>query len=476
MPTPKFTVLTLPNLRRLLKGLAYLVAGLCGFGAVFVVLLILINLPAFDEDLHPDLAALVTPAALPRDKGNAYAGLMGLRASPGQDFVATGQALMQRQLDNHAGGNDGLSEADYDELLGPDPLTTGLLPEETCRTPTTACSLQQLSTMLQQGDYDRARMELVLQRYAALLALQVMEPTINATFKTAAPNYQAARDAQKYALAASYNTGSSAAFLAQVAADLQFWRLLVQDGPWLIDKMVAIAAVWTDMQMLSEYMASHELSADDRALVASFLVPLTADEIDISEAFFAEAMLTHSTLEYLHAFPESASVIIPSRLKLQLTLTNATTNQNYVQYIQPLIAMSKLPAADFAKAITTPEFEAELQRRSSVGTVRRSLGLSPRNLYNLGGKLLLGEGIYPSAHTYIGRMHDINAMMLAVQLQFELEGMVPEQRLEALRGRFEALRAEGAAPEFSYDAAAGKLSFQCFDPPTRSAERCGVQL
>jgi hypothetical protein len=482
MPIQKFTVLTLPNLFRILKGLAYLAAGLCGLSIVFLVLLLLINLPVFDEDLHPDL--VVPPLNDPVEPlpNNAYAGLMGLRASPGQDFVAAGQALMERYLVNRTFGNDRLTDEDYDELLGPDPLVTGLLPEESCRTPAGVCSLEQVSAMLRDGDYDRARMDLILQRYAALLALPAMQPMINPTLMTPAPGYQTARDAQKYSLAASYNSGSPTIFLNQVAADLKFWKMVVRGGPWMLDKMVAIASLWTDMQMLSEYMATHELSAEDRALIASFLVPLSSEELDISDAFMAEAQSIRNTLEYLRAHPDDPWAVIDNRLQLQLTLTNATANQNYTEVLQPVIAVSKLSRRDYERAINTPEYQASPQGRAQPGVYistayrlgSRQLGLSPRNLYNLGGKLLLGEPTWYGAYTYVGRMHDINTMMLAVKLQFELKGTAPELLPEALRN------ASSTPPysdvTFNYDTEDGWLAFDCFDPPSRNALRCRVQL
>jgi hypothetical protein len=462
----KFTVLTLTNLGRTLKWLCYLLAGLLCLSILFLGLLLLINLPVFDEELHPDLAALPINEELPPVENNAYYGLMGFRAAADKDFVAAGQALLQRSLDKRDAGEYMLTDEDIDELLGDKQLRTVFLPGEYCHSLRSPCNLEQLGLALRQNDYDPAQMAQALQHYEALLSLTSLQYISNTTALTPAPYYQTPLDAQKYKLAERYNTGSSTAFLNQIADDLRFWKMLLRDGRWIIDKMVAITALWTDMQMLSEYMASHELSAEDRALIAAFLEPLNADEVDIGEAFMSEAQDLRNLLEYVHSHPNYPQDIFGNRLQLQLTLTNATTNQRYIDTFQPLIELSRLSAADFARTVSAPDF-------SALAALQDELSVSPANLYNLGGKLLLANPLALKGDKYIERIHDLDAMMRAVRLQFELQGIAPEQLSEAISNS--SITQPYSGQPFAYDTAEGALEFECRDP-WYQINRCSIRL
>ena len=61
--------------------------------------------------------------------------------------------------------------------------------------------------------------------------------------------------------------------------------MMLAQGSELIDKMFAIAGIWTDVQFLSEYLTAHDLSGDDLRLAMSLLAPLSANELNLEDAF-----------------------------------------------------------------------------------------------------------------------------------------------------------------------------------------------
>jgi len=86
--------------------------------AVLVAVTLFINLPWFDEPLHPELEAIRTPQPVSME-GNAYPLLYGFTADDGTDPRAAGLAVIRTLGDKFGRGESvTLSDDERTDILG----------------------------------------------------------------------------------------------------------------------------------------------------------------------------------------------------------------------------------------------------------------------------------------------------------------------------------------------------------------------
>ncbi|WP_196141053.1 hypothetical protein [Aliikangiella sp. G2MR2-5] len=426
---------------------------LLGLIITFLLIVKAINLSIFDEQPSEGVTQVMKPYQMPPASQNAYFYLFGMQSAASRDPHSTGQRLEERYRHNRDNlGKDELSDDDYNEILG----ATGLDKEwterfERCRSRTEEGCLQKILTQLDDLNFEAPRLSLMLERYQTLIKFRDYSFPNGFTFYSPLPGYAAPMSLQQLTLAKAFQSGLSTRFISAVDKDLRFWRMILDKGSSLIDKMVAIAAIWNDLKYLSDFMNLRELNDSDKEQLANILTGLSAQEKDISEAFILEAASMYRQLENisdeeLESFFESSNWLMN-----QLIQINATNNDHYRLFLAPILELSKLDSQAFYKSL--PEGSSKFEDRVK-------LSLSPSNLYNLGGKLLLQNSGW-MASDYIARVHDLNGMFALVSLQLSLDGLSDDSIASTINSS--QYRNPYTGKPFTYNETTKELGFECMN-------------
>ncbi|MCW8879604.1 MAG: hypothetical protein OQK04_07245 [Kangiellaceae bacterium] len=384
------------------------IIGLVGLIVFFVFILWLINLEVFDEAPSAGVQSVVQPHQMPASNENGFIYLFGMNTANEREPTESGKKLISRIMTNREKrGSDNLLETDYLEILGGKHFDKGWTePFERCRSRTEYGCLQKLTEQIKTYTGDEARLEVMSARYQTLLGFKTYVTANKPSVTTPIASYAPAMTLQQITAAELYHNKDYDGFTHQIIKDIKFWRMLLSGRNMLIDKMVAIAALWNDIQYISEGLRNNIFDQTQKALLTQSLANLSLDEWDISESFELEAQSLYFMLEGLRDLPESGSW-----LNFSLLQPNATKNFHYDKYLKPIMKLSKLNSYDFYR---------ELMKRPQAYNDSLDLGLSPSNLYNLGGKMLLTNSGW-ALTSYISRVHDLNGMISLVRLQMEIE-------------------------------------------------------
>ena len=435
---------------------------LIGLILAFCLLVWTINLSIFDEEPSAGVQQTLKPHEMPQTDENAYFFLFGFEASADKAPHSAGQSLQQRYEKNRdVLGKDELLADDYAEILGGVGKDKVWLESfERCRSRTDDDCFERAIAQLEKLDFESARLSLMLKRYDALVQYRDFAYPHGFTFYSPIPGYATPLALQQITLARSAQYKSTSLFLDTVEKDLAFWRMLLSKGSSLIDKMVAIAAIWNDLKFLSAYFNTTDMNDAEREKVLEILSDLNAEEVDISEAFVFEArsmyhQLENLTADELESFFESSSWFMG-----QMIQTNATNNSHYELYLKPLLDLSKLTSEEFYIAL--PEGASKFEEGLKVS-------LSPGNLYNLGGKVLLQNSGW-MASDYIARVHDLSGMFSLVKLQLSLKGFPKEEWPSIIAGS--QYKNPYNNHPFEWDLEKAQLGFKCMN----EGSSCAIKL
>ena len=438
---------------------------LVSLAIAFILTALLVNLSVFDEDLKPEVASILQPVQVPPHEDNAYFAIWGMIATADKDVVETGVRLVERYQHNQEKNDlDTLTAEDYAEILGATSLDEEWKKDyQNCNARIKYGCSAELRTALQNTPIISQRLLLMLERHEHILSMSTYKNSGPSSFLSPLPSYGTAMKLSQIKLANLYNSGTSLDFLKQLAVDIRFWKMLLEQGSELIDKMVGVAGIWADVQHLSEFLTTHELSEDETLLVMSLLTPLTKDELDIGEAFKSEqrTLFLPLTSPNVYTLPGLTPAVAN-----WLTQTNATQNSYYQHITAPMLRLSSLSEAEFTAYIHDSPSGRE--------AIDDMITIWPGSLYNLGGKILLAQ-LLGSPADYIARVHDVNNMISLVKLQLssQAEEVVPfESVLSKLKSASPQSSEVLAGKALKYDAEEGWLQFDCLDKPSL----CGIKL
>lgn len=238
--------------------------------------------------------------------------------------------------------------------------------------------------------------------------------------------------------------------------------MLLANGNELMDKMVGVSGLWTDLQFLSELVLAQDLEASELLIAKSLLQPLTANELNIGAIFESEQRTLHRELNR-----GAQSIIydygIGGHGIRWLLQKNATLNLYYRQVATRSLAWSKLSALEFAAAMQSPD---KVQQSAAKGSM---INLWPSTLYNFGGKFVLPWfDLHPE--DYIGRVHDLNGLIRLVKLQLALES----KGTATIQGFLQTtnLTDPYTGTAMSFDADTRWLEFDCLD----RSSHCRIKL
>lgn len=432
---------------------------------LFLFLITLANASWFDESLDPEVTKLMKPATMPKDQENAYFAIWGLEASSDKDPIAVGLALISKYRSNRdERGLDEITSQDYQTIRGGSNLDEdwqAQLPK--CRFRTETGCHKKLVTQLEHISLENPRLNLMLDRYKQVTQLRQFKSIADKTFKTPLPAYSIVMDLKKLNLAIAQQSGVPQNFIDHLSQDMMFWRMLLEKGDTVLDKMIAIASIWSDLQAASDFLtANTDLTETQLIQLGQILTPLTPREIDISEAFAFEEIAFYRTLIQSDSKALKNAFGLESEPLSWLLQPNATINAYHQYFTKEIESLNQLSTEAFSKKI----IQKSQSPTSCCFTELRSIAsFSPTTLYNLGGKLLLSVTVY-NAENYLARVHDLNGMLTLVNIKLSAvqqgESKVADLKTSPII----------AGHKITYDEATESLKFKCLE----LGSLCQIQL
>jgi len=380
------------------------------FLAVFLVLLfivVFVNISIFDEELEPEVVNLLQPIVMPRDEDNAFYAIWGLEAATHMNMVETGKALiLNYQLNKDRKEHDGLSPAKDLDIHWKEEI-------ENCvaRKQSNCSSL--LNAQLHEIPIKSERLELMLARYRQVIAMQEFQQIDDYTITSPLPPYGTLMKLKRINLAQALDISDFKYFYAILKNDLVFWKMLLLKGDSLLDKMIAVASIWSDLHTISEYVTKHNItSIGQLSDLRTLLNPLTPEELNIGESYIFEQRAFD---KYLTSYANDKT----SRPLNWLFQPKATLNAYNRLFTQQLVQLSAQSRMDFYETIR------ETHNGKLVccfKELEQPRPFSPSSIYNYGGKLLLSNSSF-QAQDYIARVHDLNGMLSLMRLKLSLQSI-----------------------------------------------------
>ena len=406
---------------------------------------IVINLSWFDESLHPDIAQLseLTPVAL---ENNAYPLIHGFSAADDKDPRAAGLAIIEALRARYRRGLPiNLSDDEMAGILGGSSLDEAWqarFESLRCNSRLSLGCADDLLAEIASGPTNDARLPVLLARYEQILRATRFEENQEFDATTPIPDYGLLMTAGRVRLAMRYHSESTADFIRSVAADLAFWRRMLRDGQSLIAKMVGLAGIRNDVELLSALMRNRDLGTDDVVSIERVVPALSDDERDIGEAFVAELRVVLLSGKAVALMPPDPSWV--TRLLLQ---ERATLNEFYLTSVVPIRLRATLGPAAFYE-------------QRGFERLTYDVRAFPPPLYNLGGKLLLKRQARAyNVQDYISRVHDLDGRLTLVALQAEIE-QNPGRSVQSIVDA-SAHRNPYTRQPMHYDPDAGTIGFDC---------------
>ncbi|MBY0572560.1 MAG: hypothetical protein K2P84_02665 [Undibacterium sp.] len=375
----------------------------------FALLLIIINLPMFDEELRPDVKlANQIPSEIDPQQ-NAYFSLLGMQASAEKDMHLVGVQLTARHVQNREQHQqDELTAADREEIAGGEDLDRAWLEQySSCNSRKVSGCLAKMVAEIEKKPVTDVRFQVAMRRYKQLIEMGQYQDLQRASPGTPLPQFGTPLRFAKIYLAQLSIEKDPLVFLIALKKDMKFWRMVLNQSTTLISKMIATAVISNDLQYLSEFLQNKTFTTQQQRLIQELLVVLSKDELDISKAIWGEGRMMMSIY---NSMKENQLVRMTSQY-------NATLNIYYDFAVKPDIDLAKLSSMKLAQALSQTRPSRQLP-----------LTWSPSSLYNIMGKLLVVDAS-PSFIEYIARVHDLNGMILLVQLQLSLKSL-PIEALE----------------------------------------------
>ena len=375
----------------------------------FPLLLAAIN--AFDEDLKPEALAFADfsgEAIAPEQNG--YFAWVGLRVPVGEHPHTRGMqivAQLNEKLD--AVPHD---ITDLDTYLGPKALKFTNNLASLCGRDATGC-LDRYRAKSSDIEKQVRENKVLLERYRALYRYPHFHETLKPRYFAPLfydPGSVSSLVRAQHALHAL--RGDPLLALSRLHDDTQFWRQTLAETRGLVGKMIAVAAIRINAQLISEIVARYTTGKAGLTQAAQAVLPLTDLERDLTKVYrneFAIIMRLFTTLPAEQPTPCTAGSIYDCAVdKLTRTFlfkSHASTNQSFERFSE-IAAASRLPAPEFLK--NSGERQASYQNFWDW--------LPPWHFaYNPIGKVLNAIAV-PAYDSYTTRIHNLDGFLRLVSL------------------------------------------------------------
>jgi len=256
----------------------------------------------------------------------------------------------------------------------------------------------------------------ILARYQALYNYPQFRETILPRLKMPMFSEPARAGALRQAqLALTAIDGNPSSAIRYLQRDSAFWRLILEQSRSLINRMIAVAMIRRDAQLISEIVRFYPADLATLHYAADSVHPLTKAGLDLAKVFryeFAFGMHTFNELrQYSHESKtdcpyDSWLYCIPFTSFGELLLKpNATNNLGYVMFSRA-VERNRLAAPDFVR--TFREWQ-------ELDTERPEWPWCWHCAYNLSGKFFAAQATFYDRYTI--RLHNLDGFLRLVSLQ-----------------------------------------------------------
>ncbi len=269
-------------MKKIKKTLLYLF----GFAALLLVITVIINLPAFDEELLPEVAAIKNIKAEPFDENNAYPALLAINSAPGQSLKqATEEVRVFLNQKIQSSGIDFLSDEEYKTLIGKGHDISWQNIYNLCNSRTDKSCMENLHRELLEQPIINERLIEQIVRYNDFIQYpefkEFTQLDLDAPFEPYGPLIRLKR----IFIAEAYANQAPENYLYTVFEDVTFWRQVLGNSNFLLTKMIAIATLSDDISSLSAAIKMGHLNAEQLSTLQYKISSLSADEIDLGRVF-----------------------------------------------------------------------------------------------------------------------------------------------------------------------------------------------
>ncbi|MRR08528.1 hypothetical protein EG831_00210 [bacterium] len=410
-------------MKRALKLLGKIVLVLVAIPVVFYLFLVLYNLR--DDALDPELEKLLASAPPQIDPAtNGYFAWLGVVGPADQDPHAWGRRWYAEALEADkkavADLNTSITLAIEAEKRKSDLKTTDI----PCAAKIETC----LEAVAAKPEDARAALEkgkVVLERGDAALAYPAYQEAWRPDAALMSPipsytNFYRQLSAPRFALAVAEGRHDQA--LEQLGREMAFHTRQMQGAVSLIEKMVAIASLRNNYQLLSQYLLAYPAEAKIRAeRLAALFAPLPTDALRLQPTLLNEQRISARLILSLKGVDDamffgsaesdgkSDALVLAwalGHLGRPLLLANATANE-YVGYQRALIAADALTGAAYRDMLAKAKAETA------------AAGETTYSLRNPIGHLLNGVAL-PNYSAYYLKRDDLAMLQAALALQLDL--------------------------------------------------------
>lgn len=428
-------------MKKLLKALFILI----GMMAMLFVIAVIVNLSVFDEELLPEVQAIKDIKAKPYQADNAYPALIALSYYPESSYQSATQKIRQQLNDNITEqGYDYLNHQDEEQLEKHKLDAQQLRKLTRCHTRKEKNCVTKYVTNLSNQPITNPHSQIILGRYRALIEYPNYQEATQLTFDSPIPAYSPLLSTQRVLLLNEW-LHNRTDFISLLSKDLAFWRMILKNNNLLITKMIAIAAIHNDIQILAYDIQSGNLNKNQLLNFQRHISSLNQQELDFQKIIEFEMKYAMST--FYSALNESSDVF--DRWFYQpLYQPQATINQYYLANIKLTKELNNLDSPAFYDAYQADEWPYKPEFKS------------PISLYNPSGKLLIKYSV-GNYRDYFARVHDLNAMLVLLKLRIEL-ALNNDQNISTLINK-SAYKNPYTLKPFDYDAEANTIGFDCLD-------------
>ncbi len=413
---------------------------------LFCLTIVIINTSPFDEKLNPQVVEILKDAPFPPVEGNAYFASLGLLEIYGRDINQTGEQIIKYMIENKKENRNELTKEQRLEFFE---LNTDL--DLFWQVPVLSCEMQNNNGCLSKnyGDFydssfksgiNQPRLQLLLQRFDKILTMDTYQVYLDSgTFVDILP-YSNLRKLGEIQLINKYKNYSHEEFLKQLYIDITFWKMVLTQSDFLLEKIMAVSQIRKDVLFLSEFLRLNEVDSNNLTLMKNILKPLSAKDKDLSDAFETEARYMFNMS---YEMEKSSSFF--DNLFFQ---PNATNNYYYEISLKPIKQLSKKPLKQFIlirqiDKRKTPEFKFKFHY-----------------FYNFIGKMLSEYG-KPNAGDYISRMHDTDNMIRLIDIQLQIK-LSKNKDIYSILSKPQNLNPYTDKP-YEYNQKENTIGFDCID-------------
>lgn len=387
-----------------LQPAALRLARLAGRAAFYVLvplagaLALLLFVNAFDEELHPEVAAhLDAPSRYLHPAENAFYSMVGLAAPAGEDAHAAGFAYIDR-VRRIVPGSENTRWPDTPGSVKPVPMCDG----------TPAACFKAVGESPGKARAALASHGWLLERYRTLIAYRDYDESyVPRSYEAPLPPFVPIAAAQRLLLidAALRLQKRDYSALDEVRRSLAFGRLMLANSRTVIGKMVANRQARNAALFISEALAEHRIPPRLASKLVAALDPLSAQERSLQDALRAEFLAVPSVFGGCRSSVRNLGADAwASELLCPFLKENASVNYVYFRHQKPALALMALPPAEMIEA----------RRKSRASGTQSAFDWT--FAYNPAGKWLASSA-QPEWSDYGLRMHDLDATLRLAAVQ-----------------------------------------------------------